>query len=469
MSEQKYTSLSESLSITQLVRELSDKKNAPITFDELKKELLDRDCNGQQKYYINFKENDKLAILYYNDLQNEEAKELELSCRSCIIDKSTMKIIGSQFNKIIYNNDALDYLEKYLGTSKWDQVVVQKCYEGTSLLVYNYEDKWYVSTRRCLNSEDSTWVKGKSYREMFNEAINGKFELDDLNRDYCYHFVLVHHKNKNIVNYSYLGKDYTEVFHTMTTEKYTLNEIKYDQSKINDKIKYVHEESFTDLKDLENSLKKLSKYNEYTKKITTEGYILKVYKGEPFNSPFTILKLQTPIYQKIMKIKPNNSNIHQSYIELYQKDKLVEFLPYFTKYNNDITRRINYAMKNLAKEILDLYHCTRQRKNASVYNNLSEQYKKTLYGLHGLYIEHRKQDFRNNNQNNQNNKKQFDNGSRSINVHDVYHFLKNLPPTELRQLFYERMILLNNDAQIPINKNCIYTKTQSLLMFGLNQ
>ena len=41
------------------------------------------------------------------------------------------------------------------------------------------------------------------------------------------------------------------------------------------------------------------------------------------------------IYEKLIKLKPNNSNIHQSYLELFQKDKLNDFLPYFSKYNNN--------------------------------------------------------------------------------------------------------------------------------------
>ena len=44
------------------------------------------------------------------------------------------------------------------------------------------------------------------------------------------------------------------------------------------------------------------------KKVTNEGFILKYYTGEPFKSPFVILKLQTELYQKITTMKPNRSN-----------------------------------------------------------------------------------------------------------------------------------------------------------------
>ncbi|GAG63299.1 unnamed protein product [marine sediment metagenome] len=56
--------------------------------------------------------------------------------------------------------------------------------------------------------------------------------------------------------------------------------------------------------------------------------------------------------------------------------------------------------------------------------------------------------------------------TKSINVHDVYHYIKSLPTNELRQLFYERMhYMLDNKANTFLNRNCIYTTAQSTLMF----
>lgn len=445
--------------IDKLINKLSDTKpSQEVNFDMLREELLKKDDENKPIYYINLKENDDLAILYYNDLpnistntkRNDVAQEIEQNCRSYILEKTTLKPIGSQFNRIIYNNDAKNYLENI----DWSKVIVQKCYEGTMLLLYNHNNKWYVSTRRCLNSEESTWIKNTSYRSMFNEAMEGKFKLDDLDKNYCYHFVLVHHKNKNIVNYVDLDKEYKELYHTMTTEKYTLKEIDY---KINNGVRKVETIKFKNLDDLLESLDKISKHDETHHTITSEGYVVKVYDCD---GP-TILKLQTPIYQSIMKIKPNNSNIDQSYLELYQKDKLTDFIPYFTKFNDYITKRIHTAMKNIAKEILDLYHSTRKKKNPHIYNNLTEQYRKVLYGLHGLYINHRKQDFVDGKENLPEEKL-----SRSINVHDVYHYIKSLPPQELRQIFYERNLLFDNPENIFLNNQCTATVTQTALMFG---
>jgi hypothetical protein len=302
---------------------------------------------------------------------------------------------------------------------------------------------------------------------MFNEAMEQKFTFDELNPNYCYHFVLIHHKNRNIVNYSTLGKDYKELLHVMTTELYTLNDVPYSVSKINNTVKTVDEEEFKSLNDLLESLKKINHLNEMSNRVTTEGYVLRLYNDSACTGPFKVLKLQTELYQKIMKVKPNNSNLDQIYLELYQSDKLADIIPYFTIYKNDVMNRINNAMRNMSMEILDVYHKTRQQKSQDIYSSLPSQYKKVLYSLHGIYIDNRKREFEMKEQNRQNSyRSEFQISiTKSINAQDVYNFLKTgLTPKELRQLFFERAYLVQSSDFTFLN-NCLATKTQTALMF----
>ena len=451
----------DNLPINVLITKLNDIKKSPISFEELKNEILKKDETGNQIYSLSLKEDDDLCIIYYNNtVQNKNQEpfitELENSCRSIVLDKKLLKPIVTQYNKIVYNADTLEFIKD----KNWNDFIVQKCYEGTLIMVFNHENKWYMTTRRCLNAQDSSWIKNNSYYEMFTDAMKDKFTYEELNANYCYHFVLVHHKNKNIVTYNSFGKDYKELFHILTTEKYTLNEI---NCTINDKIKYIENEKFKSLSDLITALNTQNELDRSYQKVTSEGYVLKYYTGKLYQSPFITLKLQTDIYDTIMKLKPNNSNIYQCFLELYQRDKLNDFLPYFTKYGNEVIKRIHLSMQNISKEILDLYHMTRNKQNNEIYEQLPNQYKKCLYDIHGLYIKNRTGDF-----NNGVDTQQF--GSiKSINVFNVYHYLKNLPPNELRQIYYDRIQLVNNTTFKFINKNCINSLTQSTIMFKNNQ
>lgn len=452
--------------LEQLIDTITKNKNAPANFEDLKNELTRLHSDGTSVYRISLKEDDYLCLIFHNDgnsyTEKQENKpeagviELEQSCRSVIIEKETMKPIVSQNSRIIYNAEATEYLKD----KPWDQMEIYPCFEGTQIVVFNHHDQWYVSTRRCLNADDSNWIKNKSYREMFNEAIEGKFSLEELDKNLCYHFVLIHHKNRNIVSYDYLGSEYKEILQTFVSEKYTLKEVNFT---INSKVKKQEKTNFESLEHLLNKIAVIDEKDRNDKHISTEGFIVRFYHGEVHNSPFTTIKLQTPIYQTLQKMRPNNSNIHQAYLELYQHDKLAEFLTYFgTRHRNDIVKRVHTSMRTIAKEVLDLYHMTRQKRHPELYQILPDTYKKILYALHGLYIQHRKKEFKEESPD-------IESNSRSINVHDVYHYIKHLPFTETRQLFYERSLLISKDQNNEfsfLNKGCINTLSQQTLMFG---
>lgn len=455
----------QNLPIIQLIDQLNATKGSQITFEDLKTELSRNTTEGEvitPIYNLQFKEDDDLCLIYNSPSYQTEPDniekdkfitELEDSCRSTIIDKNTLKPIVSQFNRILYNEESIEFLKD----KDWSHVTVQRCYEGTLLTVFNHNDNWYVSTRRCLDAKDSTWIAGNSYYDLFVESMDNIFTFDELNKDFCYHFVLVHSKNKNIVSYTWLGKDYAELLHVMTTEKYTLKEVNH---KINENVRYVDEVDFDSFETLQKDLQVQNDTDIKYQKITTEGYILRYYFGEVHNSTFINMKLQTDIYKTLMGLKPNNSNIHQCFLELYQNDTLNEFLPFFSRYGGEIIRRIHQSMRNISKEVLDLYHATRNKKNEEMYNNLTNVYKKCIYEIHGQYIKSRKQDF---------SEEGIDTKTvgtpRAINVFHVYKYLKELPSKDLRQLYYDRMNLLENENMTFLNKGCINTMTQSSLMF----
>lgn len=435
-----------SVPIIEFVNNIKNTKGK--NFMNIKNEIKKKNSDGIPKYALNIKDNDSLFIIYHdNSGKKENLSNLEKYTKSCIFDKYTLDLICTQYNKILYNADAINYLKDKL----WENVTIEKCYEGTVIVVF-YHKKWYVSTRRCLDAYESVWIKDKSYGDMFNESILGKFTLDELDKSLCYHFILVHNKNKNIINYTNIGypEDYKEVIHTLTVEKSTLKKMDYTIPNV----KKTEMVTFNNLESLLKNMNMINAQNMTKKMITFEGYIIKVYDNKEHMGEFTILKLQTKIYQELIKLKPNNSNVNQSYLELYQNDKLSEYLPYFSKYNNDIIKRIHMSMRNIAKEILDLYHGTRQKKNPDIYMNLTDSYKKIIYGLHGLFI-----DFRRPNKN-------TDKQPRSITVHDVYHYLKNLTPSQLRQVFSDRAHMIKEKINVNFfNTNCLYTLALYTLMF----
>jgi hypothetical protein len=406
-----------------------------MSIDELKKIITD---NG-----FCYKE-DENFIIVFSETNETTGSPIEDANKSVIICKSNYNPIVSQFNKIIYNDDA----EKFILNKNWDDFTFKHCFEGTMIIVFYAYEKWYVCTRKCLDASKSTWIKGVSYYELFMDAISDKFKLDDLNKDYCYHFILVHHRNRNIVDYSYINDYYKNVSLAMVTEKYTYKRIDYH---INDKIIYPTVYKFQNIESIKNHLDEISRNNVSMQKITTEGIIIEYCDS---NNDVVLLKMQTPIYKMIGEIKPNTSNIDAMFLELYQKDKLKNIMHYFTKQDYEVFKRINTSMRTLSSELLTIYHITRGHKNEEFYCELPSSYKNALYIIHGIYIKKRDKE------------KQSELGDRtSIVIHDVYKCLKNLEPYILRKIYIDRvqMVESGNFADILIG-DCFDTLIQGKLM-----
>jgi len=381
------------------------------TYNEFKEKLMNT-------FNVVIKEDDNLSIIY----ESSETDKEKFPLKNCIIDKNTLKIVSTQFENIKYNEDAMIELKK-LSSEEWNKCKIQESIEGTIIVVFFKYDKWYITTRRCLDASKSFWIRNKSYKDLFIETLNNK-NIEDFDKQYVYFFVLVNHENKNIIDYTEkFGYNYKKIIHIGTYDE-NLNEINIDIGI--EKPEYL---KFSCPDELEILLIKKSNEDILNKKISIEGYII---DGK--------YKLQTKLYEKISKIKPNFSNINSMYLVLYQNDNLKEYIKYINE-DKHIILRINNAFKIMCSELLNLYHITRNKKSPKIYEQFEFNYKKALYEIHGIFLKQKQ----------------------SINIHDVYNYLKHIDPKQLISMFKERKNLL---SKIDIlNTQNIDMNIQMKLMF----
>lgn len=396
---------------------------------------------------LSYKEDDDFMIVY-SKTNDRSDSEIDNVTKSVIIDKAQLQQLTTQFNKPIYNSET----ETFLTDKDWNKVSVQMCYEGTLIVVFYEKGKWYICTRKCLDATKSAWIKGLSYYDLFMEAIDGKFKLDDLNKSFCYHFVLIHHKNRNIVDYtSMFGNYYRKIAHVMTLEKYTNKRVEYI---INDKVLYPQRVQCSSIETLKRSLSDISEHDEQNRSITTEGFIIEYDDG----TDTTLLKLQTHIYTRIASIKPNTNNLDAMFLELYQRNELAEIVPYFSKQVGEVINRIHSSMKAISGELLNIYHATRCHMNEKLYDDLPSSYKCVLYTIHGVYINKRTREIERNKTSELGDKK-------SITIHDVYECLKSVDSYTLRKLFIDRLTLIeHDDVREYIDVECFDAIIQGKLM-----
>ena len=344
----------------------------------------------------------------------------------------------TSFTSIHYvNTSARDYLDK-LSPCQWDELIITQSFEGPSVTLFYY-NKWYICTFDSLCANSYYGDNRQTIYEYCQDVELVK-NIENLDKKYCYHFILLHHKLKNIVQYNF-ESEYAELILIDIDIK--------GVSKKDLEFKLPITYNFSCLKELDLTLDKISHESIYYKRLSTEGFLIKHNK--------ILMKIQTDIYIELSQLKPIEQNNYQTFLKLYQKDKLAEVLPYVSKYSHEIIHRIDISMKNMSREILNLYHITRKKNNSNIYESLPEVYKKILYEIHGMYIRSRKRDFVNGLEINK---------IRAVKIYNIYYFLKRIAFDILLDLYLKRRDVINNPLVTEyVNRQCIYTLTQMELMF----
>ena len=401
-----------------------------------------------------------LAILTNNYNKNKKLNKLESECRSIILDKNTLDIVCYTHDDIIFNENAKSFLLK---NDSMDKKILE-CYEGTTITVFNYKQKWFFSTRKCIDSKKSKWNSDKSYYDLFLECL--KMKIDDLtsklNQNYIYTFVLVHHENQHIIDYSFqFGENYKEIIHIMTREQNTFREIE-----LTDETQWTNSDvNFKRSKELDD-LSILDKYNnidEISLPLKSEGVIIKLFDSVSGKS--YLLKIQNNTYQFLSMIKPNEHKLVINFVHLYKTDMLKKHIEFFPTSKNivfagdtfETINLIDTVFKVLTSEMFELFKhfydfksCS--HKNSSLYDILPKEYRYILYQIRGIYFK-KKEEFITNNLKNKSTSYVYSN----LRIYDIYNLLKTYEIKNLVRLFNARIAfentMLENQANTIIFKS----------------
>ena len=389
-----------------------------------------------------------------------DLNKMKLECRSLIIDTLSKQIVSYSCNTPICNFDAMNYL---LNVSNRN-IEKYRCYEGTLLSLFFHNDKWYLSTRRNLNCTDSV-CNEKSYFDLFLEVIESEgfnsFEsfTDILNGSYCYYFILLHHYNKNIVDYTNkFGKEYKKICLAFIRKKSDLSEVKLDElsnDPNNEIVKLLDKDYRTsnifksEKIEGDYNWKDSNSFNTSDEMITCEdeGIIIKIKNDSNFSY---FLKIQTHSYQ-FNKAIGAEKNIFKGFINLYQNNVLVDYLnnnqhlknfkkivnPLNTQESYDTVGIIDSVFKVCTSELLELFkilwdYKTGKQLDTEVYKILPKEYKMILYNLRGILFKKRHEAKK---------KQTLDN---SLHIKDVYQYLKkNIDTDTFEQFLRVRKLMIN--------------------------
>merc|ERR1711871_281293 len=292
--------------------------------------LLNKFTSALVNEGVNFKDNpDEGLVLLFSDFNKTNKSALERECRSMVLNRETLEIVSYTCEEPLCNADAKHFILNH--EFQQDQQSIFQCYEGSLMSVFNFQGKWCLSTRKCLNSANSVWKSDKSHYHMFDEALKAnnindfKSLTSNLDPKYCYYFILLHHQNINVVDYtSEFGENYKKLILAFVRDQTTQIEADiYNENTLNSLINNDISKNFIIVKKYDD----MSKLEEENNKgfievpAKNEGLLIKIID----NNKTFILKFQTSDYLFGIAVGPDK-NLYKGFLKLYQTNHLSDYL-----------------------------------------------------------------------------------------------------------------------------------------------
>ena len=357
--------------------------------------ILQKDVNSGTKFlkvtnietkndiYSNYK-----VITYDKTILCEELVSTYGLCRSIIINRE-QKIIGYAPPKSVSSDS---FIKKY--SLQDSAIVAEEFVEGTMINVFwdytiGVTGGWEIATRNTVGATSCFFKSknSKTFRTMFLEACNvNHLDLDELNKDYSYSFVLQHPENRIVVPFKQI-KLYLIAIYLIDTNNTTKDVIVYS----------MHLDNLSN--EIMQHLGLLNTQIHFPKKylgVSTYSELIDTYAS--MNTPYDILgvviydknsgertKIRNPVYEQVRQLRGNQPKLQYQYLSLRNEGKVAEFLKYFNENKREFSE-FRDQVHLFTNTLFSNYHACYVKKEKPLIE-YSEQYRTHMFNLHRKYLD----------------------------------------------------------------------------------
>ena len=327
---------------------------APLVGKEFR-ELFDM-CRDEYHMKVKYTQ-DLYLIKYMRDFGADVNNHFVRHCRGVIFEKES-----NPPKPVCYPLSGGVNYQLFKNFVPFERVRVEESVDGTMINVFYYKDERRVATKGCIDAKRSRWGTSKSFYTMFNEACN--FDLQALNKTYCYTFVLAHKDNRIVTKYSEPSLYLVHV-RDMTTLQSRPRDEEYS-------VEFTRPQTLTfeSYEEMEESLADLS----YEK----EGFMM-------FDSENTDVRVKRKgdAYVKVKNMKGNDRNKRYGLLKKVLQNTETDYLRRFAE-DYEKVKELEYELKSLVATILYFYKNVRVNK---IKMDIPKHLAPIIYTLHGIYLE----------------------------------------------------------------------------------
>lgn len=383
--------------------------NTEIKFsDELTIQHVFEQNYDTSKYFLNSKivnhEHTEYKLVQYNKTKfnNEYVDELK-NIRSLIFDNNTGRLLCFAPPKNV------DYTTFKKDVAHTTDIYIEPHIEGTMINVFYHPDsqKWIYSTKGSIGAKNSFFrvdVKGMTFSDMFEECLaTSSFDLEKLNKDCCYSFVIQHVNNRLVSCFKENDIILTRVY--KITFEDGVNRV-FDvtrhpdilTNKSGSKKTYSDEDSYIkklimnqddDIRaDVNNQL--LLEFNPLTD--SSNALMNRIAYNVEFpyvginimcKKTGNRLRYRDPRFQYIRNLRGNQPKLEYHYMDLRKLNKITEFLSYYPEYHNCF-QEYQSKVQSFTRELYQNYVSCYIQKMCPL-KDFPKQFRTHMFNIHNIY------------------------------------------------------------------------------------
>lgn len=299
--------------------------------------------------------------------------------RSVILN-SANQVVGFAPPKSLHADTFINkYSEGTIG------IQAEEFVEGTMINVFfdssvGVTGSWEISTRNTVGATSSFFKSpaSKTFRQMFMEAAaECKLDINKLENEFCYSFVLQHPENRIVVPFS-------------KAQLYLVGVYKIDRN--NNSVDYFDthgfRQFFNELLGTTVKFPQIYEFNKYSELIEKYGSMNTSYDivGVIIHNKETgeRTKIRNPVYEQVRNLRGNQPKLQYQYLSLRKEGKVKDFLKFYPE---------NKAEFSTFRDQVHLFTNTLYSNYVSCYIKkekplleFSEQYRTHMFNIHKIYM-----------------------------------------------------------------------------------
>jgi len=302
-------------------------------------------------------------------------------CRSVILNSNDEVVCFAPPKS--FHADA--FIKKY-SDPETEVIVAEEFIEGTMINVFfdtsiGVTGSWEISTRNTVGATSSFFKSpgSKTFRQMFMESSNEcGLDINKLECDMCYSFVLQHPENRIVVPFSkpnlYLVGVYkiNNVPNNVTVTQFDPQGYKNFFSQLGTTVKFPQVYQFNNYSEL------IEKYGSMNTSYDIVGVVIhNKVTGER-------TKIRNPVYEQVRNLRGNQPKLQYQYLCLRKEGRVKDFLKFYPENKHEFSSfrdQVHLFTNTLYSNYVSCYI-----KKERPLLEFSEQYRRHMFNIHQHYM-----------------------------------------------------------------------------------